>query len=507
MSNFFSDRFTAVRERWFNRRLFGMQLKQSTATAVGETNLDYNELMQIYTNTHPDYVLGASFARVIIDVTASFIGNPTFRSIDDKANAFLESFVLRNQSLFTRITREHRMLGDVYVWPKVVETPSPLYPEMRNKIDLEILKPERVRKVMDPANPREVDRYVITTPSQWEDEAGTVYQFTVKQVVTASLITTTVEGQVPPGMEAQKEEANIYGFIPIVHFKANGENSLLGQSDLVRLLPYMKVYHDTFYAALQGSKMHSTPRLLAKVKDVSQFITNNFGLATLKQAEQTGTLEMTLTGREMMVMGVEESLQFVETGNATGAAKDLLKMIFYNIVDISTVPEFAYGVHTPSALASVQEQMPIFIRSVQQKRDASASAWEELMRMVLALDKKRNNSAYSTFEIETVWEKIEYRKGEDISSEMKNVSDSLTNAVNEGLMSREAASEHLRKYIDTMLPYKGVDNEEGERDKINDEMINQMRSPDTTLMQSEATDLLKSLEEQRKQRMSGEDVG
>lgn len=504
MSNFFSSYFTSVRERWFNRRLFGMRLNQSAHAAVGEDNMDYDELMSIYTNTHKDYVLGASFARVIIDVTASFIGNPNFVcKSDDNVAAYIESFVKRNQSIFTRITREQRVLGDVYVWPKIVETPSPLYPEMKNKIDLEIVPPDRVKKIMDPLQPQEVDRYIISTPSVWENEAGTTFNFTVIQTITKDFIRTTVEGQIPPGMQAEKEEVNSFGFIPIVHFKANGENSTLGQSDLVRLVPYMKVYHDTFYAALQGSKMHSTPRLLAKVKSVSDFVRNNFGMSALRKAESTGTLDMTLTGREMMVMSPEETLEFVEANNTTGAAKDLLKLVFYNVVDISGVPEFAYGVHTPSALASVQEQMPIFIRSIQQKRDASAGAWEELMRMVLALDKRRNNSAYTTFEIEVSWDKIEYRKGEDISNEIKNVAESLANAVKNELMSREAASEHLRKYIDTMLPYKGVDGEKGEHDKIIENAIADLRMPDVPALQGQAADLLEELERERRQAMSG----
>ena len=40
--------------------------------------------------------------------------------------------------------------------------------------------------------------------------------------------------------------------------------------------PYLKAYHDVRLHAMQGSKMHSTPRLKLKLKDVQAFLQNNF---------------------------------------------------------------------------------------------------------------------------------------------------------------------------------------------------------------------------------------
>ena len=97
--------------------------------------------------------------------------------------------------------------------------------------------------------------------------------------------------------------------------------------------------------------------MFGHVKDQNKFKRNNF--PTAKPHD-----EVDLTGREIFIFETDEKAESIEPSNPTGAAKDLLKLTFYNVVDASETPEFVFGVHTPSSLSSVQEQMPILIRCV-----------------------------------------------------------------------------------------------------------------------------------------------
>ena len=144
-----------------------------------------------------------------------------------------------------------------------------------------------------------------------------------------------------------------------------------GQSDIEPIAPYVKAYHDVMLHALKGSKMHSTPKLKLKLKNVTEFLANNFGIEDpVKFAKEGGTIN--LDGHEILFFTEGEDAEFIEAKSATGDAKDLLKLIFYCIVDISETPEFIFGVHTPSALASVKEQMPIMVNKVKRKREQFA---------------------------------------------------------------------------------------------------------------------------------------
>ncbi|MGG3453854.1 hypothetical protein [Paenibacillus rhizolycopersici] len=142
-----------------------------------------------------------------------------------------------------------------------------------------------------------------------------------------------------------------------------------GKSDLEPVEPFFKVYHDVFLHAIQGSEMHSTPRLKLKLKDVAAFLRNNFGVNDPAEiAKKGGTIN--LNGHELILLQSEEDAGFIEANSATGDAAALLEFIFYCIVSVSETPEFVFGVHTPSSLASTQEQMPVFIQKIERKRMA-----------------------------------------------------------------------------------------------------------------------------------------
>ncbi|GAW28925.1 phage portal protein, partial [Carboxydocella sp. ULO1] len=161
-----------------------------------------------------------------------------------------------------------------------------------------------------------------------------------------------------------------WGFIPIVHFKNEPEETeLFGTSELEAVEPYLKAYHDVMLHAIQGSKMHSTPRLKLKLKNVENFIQNNFGQQVLDQVKRGEQVSINLQGHELLIFTDEEDASFIEARSAIGDTEAILKLLFYCIVDVSEVPEFAFGVHTPSSHASVKEQMPLLIRRVARKRE------------------------------------------------------------------------------------------------------------------------------------------
>jgi len=237
---------------------------------------------------------------------------------------------------------------------------DPLYPDEKNRIDFIIIPPEQVADIeVDPITRRPV-AYTIQARAKW-DSSRREYQVTQK--IMADRIAITVEGDAPEGIVGEIRP-NPWGFIPIVHFKNEPEETeLYGTSELEPIEPYMKAYHDVMLHAMQGSKMHSTPRLKLKLRDVEAFLKNNFPEA-LKAVQRGEEAKIDLKGHELLIFTDEEDAEFIEARSTIGDAGALLKLLFYCIVDVSEVPEFAFGVHTPSSHASVKEQMPLLIRSL-----------------------------------------------------------------------------------------------------------------------------------------------
>lgn len=162
----------------------------------------------------------------------------------------------------------------------------------------------------------------------------------------------------------------------------------------------------------------------------------------------------------------DEDAGFIEAKSATGDAMALLEFVFYCIVSASETPEFVFGVHTPSSLSSVKEQMPIFIQKVERKRKSFADSWQMLARMVLSMTSQSGLVTFDTFETSLVWETVDQRDSKDVAEELKTIVEALDKALAGGLISEPAAVEYLAYWVDTMHSYEGSDDVEGEKDRI-----------------------------------------
>ncbi|TKI72634.1 phage portal protein [Lysinibacillus mangiferihumi] len=452
------------------------------------SKVDYDMARALYENTQEGYKLGAGFARVVINNRAAFMGIPMFSSTDPNAQVVLDTFQEENKSNFIRTIIEFLRDGDCYVYvSKEAPYEVVLHPEKQLFVKLTFIDAKAVDIEVDPITHNPI-KYTVTQTIKWTDELGNENSAEVQQVHTvgytelkliSGLLPSTVkEGRTPTGLS----------FIPIQHFKNAYSHSLYGNSELEPIEPYLKVYHDIMIHAMQGSKMHSTPKLGLYVKDVNKFKKVNF--PTAKPQE-----EVDLTGREIFIFDPAEKAEFIEPSNPTGAAKDLLKLTFYNIVDASETPEFVFGVHTPSSLSSVQEQMPILIRSIERKREQMTQAWQRLARMVLYFSSGMEGyKKPDTFATDIVWDNVDYRTNEEISKELVNVVTAITTAVAAELMSKESAVDFLSKFVHTMKPY---DPEEGvgEKERIDKTIAEKMRMPDYENVSKEYQDILKQLKE------------
>lgn len=485
-----------LRQNIFNK--FGWRIIGGSYGApyrLGSSRVDYAKARALYKNTDDDYKLGAGFAKPVINTTAGFMGVPRFRSEDEDVQVALDSFFGDNVSRMQQAHRDALRDGDAFVWiTREEEEDAELYPEGGARLVFNIVPPEQVTKVnRNPVTgrPRE---YILRSEHTWEDEDGEKRKAAIVQRISKDRRVVLVEGDIPPDLEPG-EEPNPWGFIPVVHFRNEGDaTEEFGTSDLEAMEPFMKAYHDVMLHAIQGSKMHSTPRLKLKLQDVAEFLANNFGVDDpQKFARDGGTIN--LDGHELLIFQDEEDASFIEVGSAIGAASDLLKFLFYCIVDTSETPEFSFGVHTPSSLSSVQEQMPILIRRVARKREHFSEAWQHLARIVLAMTAKAEGRRFSTHATTISWDKIDPRDGKDIAQELFFVTQSLNMALMGEFISLDAAAEFLGQYIDTMNDFIS-DNPEvpGERERILKTKILMARLEDAEFLEKQRDEIDKELE-------------
>lgn len=462
----------------------------SVATyTLDSSRVDAKMARALYDNTHEDYKLGAGFAKKIINNTVGFMGVPSFKHKDEKAQKILKNFFDANVSKMQRVHRNAFRDGDSFVWITREEKNSKLYPEQKVQLKFNIIPPEMVKKINRDPLTGEPKEYILESHYEWQDENGQNRKAKITQRISAEKRVIEVEENgVPPGLEVGETD-NPWGFIPIVHFKNEADEiAEFGKSDLEPVEPFLKAYHDVMLHAMQGSKMHSTPRLKLKLKDVAAFLRNNFGIDKPEEFAKKGG-KINLEGHELMFLMESEDAEFIEARSATGDATTLLKLIFYCIVSASETPEFVFGVHTPSSLSSVKEQMPVLIQKIERKREAFTEAWKQVARIVLVITSQSENIIFDTYETKVEWKKIDPRSGQEIADELKTVVEALTLAVRENIMGMESAVEYLKNLVGTMRDFEGVEGEEGEKDRILQTMILKARLEDAAFLGAERKEL------------------
>jgi len=436
-----------------------------------EGHVDYRRARDLYYNRDDNYKLGTGFAKPIVNTLAGFMGTPHFQCEDEVAQESLDAFINGLTSTMQRVHQKNLIDGECFLRLVNLPADTTLYPENKTQTRLGavIIPPEQIPTggiEYDPVT-HEYTAITILTKNKWVDENGNIQEYRYRQRITKGDVTTTIDGKAPEGV-ISKREINPWGFIPIVHFRNEpDETELHGYSELEPIEPFLKAYNDVMIHAISGSKMHSTPKIAFKVNDVKAFLQNNFPQAVRDlQNGREATIDM--NGKDLFLLKSDEAADFIECSSAIGDTSTLLQFIFYCIIDTSEVPEFAFGVHISSSQASTKEQSPILCRRIDRKREQVESSWQMFARMALAMLSATSGSRFASFAADVVWDAVMDKDEQADAQTLYSVTQALTMAKGSNILSSESAVNYLARYIDTMSEWEGSDGQPGEKDKIAD---------------------------------------
>lgn len=436
-----------------------------------EGHVDYRRARDLYYNRDDAYKLGAGFAKPIVNTLAGFMGTPKFQCEDDAAQEALEGFCDGLMSIMQRVHQKNLVDGECFLRLVNLPADTTLYPENRTQTRLSavIIPPEQIPTggiEYDPVT-HEYTAVTILTKNKWVDEYGDLQEYRYRQRITKTEVVTTIDGKAPERIES-RQEANTWGFIPIVHFRNEpDETELHGYSELEPIEPFLKAYNDVMIHAISGSKMHSTPKVAFKLNDVKAFLQNNFPSAA-RDLQQGKPATIDMNGKDLFLLKSDENAGFIECASAIGDTSTLLQFIFYCIIDTSEVPEFAFGVHISSSQASTKEQSPILCRRIDRKREQVESSWQMFARMALAMLSATSGSRFASFAADVVWDAVMDKDEQADAQTLYSVTQALTMAKGSNILSSESAVNYLARYIDTMSEWEGSDGQPGEKDKIAD---------------------------------------
>src|SRR5699024_9189907 len=106
-----------------------------------------------------------------------------------------------------------------------------LYPEEKVRLIYNVIPPGQMKEIKRDPMTGVVLEYILQVEHEWENKQGDKKKATVTQRIRRGEREVEIDGDQPPDIEPGVEETP-WDFIPIVHFKNEGDESLYGQSDL-----------------------------------------------------------------------------------------------------------------------------------------------------------------------------------------------------------------------------------------------------------------------------------
>lgn len=436
------------------RRRFSAGTRFWSPYKLDSSRVNYELARRLYRNTDDRYKLGAWAARPVVDVLAGFVGQPHFKHEADELQQALDDTLEAWGGTFLRINRNVFRDGDVFA--RIYYQPGRL--SGQDEWSLRLIPPEWVTPVPDPVNGGWMEVVIQYPVKRVEANRSTETDYTIVERITKGQITYEFQGDVPSSVrEALQDRVNSWGFIPLVHFRNEAEETeMFGASELEPIEPFMKAYHDLMLAALEGGRLIARPKTKLKLSSVETFLRNNFP-GVLERIQRGEEVKLDFASRDMYLMGGQDDIEFITADTGLQGISTLLKFIFRCIVDVSGIPEFVFGTAIASSKASASEQMIPFIRRVARKRGILGESYQELAQMWLAMQAKVGGVAVEDWNVGIEWDEVSPRDDLQVAQTIEAVVRAMVEGVEAMLISQDAAAEFLREFIPSMLTWRDVD--------------------------------------------------
>ena len=350
------------------------------------------------------------FIKAIVNLSANFVfpAPPRVQCEDEQAQELLNTLYKNYYETFLSVARDASLTGDGFL--KVV---------YNGKVDLVEVFPSKVVIIPSPLDLRDYERIEITyTPDiNYSKDFLSVREIWDKEKVEL-YVNDKLYQRIEHGL----------GEIPVIHVAYNRfSNELYGSGDVNEAVFRLVQQYEKVLEAVVKSFVYLG-------KPIPVFYVEN--TEKLEELLSKTDLER-LTG---LFLGKEDKAEFLEPRNILKDAKDILELIFYNIVVLSETPEFLLGVHTPSSWASVKEQLHPIIRKTKRYQSIWKEKLKELNRIVLKYLEKFEGRKFATYETEIEFPEVEVK-------DVKDYAQALAQLTGAGIMKPEEAREVLRSLL------------------------------------------------------------
>lgn len=429
--------------------------------AFDKTGVDFDLARQLYRNDGSDSALGAGFCKPIIDRSVEFMGMPYISSDNESIDAAVNTAIERYwRPQLAEMFRNSMRDSVTYarVWQPLANDKL-VTEEERQACHITLYEPERIRVQYDPQNPKRILQATIVTDVEFPDEVDPTVD--APRGTMGKVKTHEIWEVIDPDKYRYYDRtdrvwidkwsrANKDGFVPIVEVWNEFDSALGGgQSDLESVYPFVKAFHEVLRQSLQAHTYHSTPKLRFKVTDVLGFLKNNFPDTVSAEGTIIPNSTISWKGREVLFIGEDEEIDFIEATSVLGDSKVLLEFLIDCISIASETPEWAFmRVEGGTSQGAMNAQTVPYEKKIDRKRVMFGEPVQMLVKMMLAINNKKPDS------VDILWTEIRVDTLVSLTQSMQQFAMTLEVLLERKLISDNTAREALRQFrvFKTMKP-------------------------------------------------------
>lgn len=310
------------------------------------------------------YVLGAAFAKPIINATASFAfaESPSVMSeVEDDNVTFINKWLEDNHDTFFDLVRFAMRDGVSYV--KISDDLKP-----------SLISGDRVDIKVDPIT-GDVIGYDVEVVVK-KDESNNNIKYRTEYRKTSPHIRIV---KIEDGKESVYDEVDgAVDYFDVISFHNEKEPEFIyGISEFQNIYYLMTNYHAVMENAVKNNVFNSTVIPFIKgVTDVSAFMVAN------GTRQDDGTYKFSWDAQKVLIGGDTFDVGMMKGLDTADEASSLLNLLFWSICQTSETPEFVMGTAVQSSKASVSEQMPVMVRKALRKQQQFERYIRELVETV-----------------------------------------------------------------------------------------------------------------------------
>jgi hypothetical protein len=440
LSNIFSSIFSRTTKVINNMRKSAM-----TETYVLNSceKIDTEKARAIYNNTENNYKLSAGMVRPIINADVAFIGEPRFFSENEDLNELLKELNKKTVGFYQSAHRVVLREGDIYIWIQ--------WDDKEQDVKWVGLPDDKLKEIIRNPITNEIIQYVFEWNVDYKDKTLQDKQLTINILIDTEVIVYKYTGDVPSGY-GNEVVPNVLKELPIVQLSNEREDfEVKGHSEITHVEPYLKAYHDVVMMALQAQKNNSAPKLKIKTTDVANFIDINWGSGTYTKLINGELPEgISVKNLDLLVMKDNDDAEYLNISSISGDAKGLLELLFYLIVETSETIEVVFGANLGTSLASVESQLPVYVKKIEKKQKMFQQSWMKVVELTFKMKGFVNIELFED-EIRVIWDIVDFEAAREKALTLQRKVSTFALALKSNILSFEEVHDESKEIFENVI--------------------------------------------------------